>query len=142
MFRTGVSSGTTSPTVFLVKGKHVRLGFSTAYLEIFGSAKESMVIANQNACMDTETWEEMTPSIILGYRNMSTHTKAMPDWWIFEIVDGFGAHTASYKAMKMRYNAKIIMGKEEGDTSHFYQAYDQQVAKSNKRSSHEAITVL
>ena len=42
----------------------------------------------------------------------------------------------------MCYNAKIIMGKEEGATSHFCQAYDQQVAKFDKRSSHEAITVL
>ena len=135
-------SSTTGPTAFLVKGKGVQAEFSTAYLEKFGAAKGSMIIANKNTYMDTETWEEMTPSIICGYCNMSTHTKSMPEWWIFEIVDGFGAHTASYKAMEMRYNAKIIMGKEEGDTSHFCQAYDQQVAKSDKRSSHEAITVL
>ena len=81
-----------------------------------------MIIANQNAYMDTETWKEMTASIIRDYCNMSTHTKAMSNWWIFEIVDRFGAHTASYKAMKSHYNAKIITGKEEGDTSHFCQA--------------------
>ena len=135
-------SSTTGPTAFLVKGKGVQAEFSTAYLEKFGAAKGSMIIANKNTYMDTETWEEMTPSIICGYCNMSTHTKSMPEWWIFEIVDGFGAHTASYKAMASRYNVKIITGKEEGDTSHFCQAYDQQVAKSDKRSSHEAITVL
>ena len=86
MFQTGVLSGTTGPTVFLVKDKYVRVGFSTAYLEKFGLAKGLMIIANQNAYMNTEAWEEITPSIIRGYCNMSTHTKAMSNWWIFEIV--------------------------------------------------------
>ena len=73
---------------------------------------------------------------------MSTHTRAMPEWWISEIVDRFDAHTASYMAMESCNNAKIITGKEEGDMSYFCQAYDQQVAKFDKRSSHEAITIL
>ena len=44
--------------------------------------------------------------------------------------------------MKLRYEAKIVMGKEEGDTSHICQAYDDQVANMDKSSSGEAISAL
>ena len=49
---------------------------------------------------------------------------------------------ASEKSTKMRYEAKIVRGKEEGDTSHICQAYDDQVDKMDKRSSGEAILDL
>ena len=44
--------------------------------------------------------------------------------------------------MKLRYEAKIVMGKEEGDTSHICQVYDDQVSKMDKRLSGEAISDL
>ena len=44
--------------------------------------------------------------------------------------------------MKLRYEAKIVMGKEEGDTSHICQAYDDQVSKMDKNLSGEAISAL
>ena len=44
--------------------------------------------------------------------------------------------------MKLRYEAKIVMGKEEGGTSHICQAYDYKVAKMEKSSSVEAISAL
>ena len=49
---------------------------------------------------------------------------------------------ASEKAMKLRYEANIFMGMEEGDTSHICQAYDDQVANMYKSSSGEAISAL
>ena len=84
----------------------------------------------------------MTPKLVYGYRKINKNVHANPDWWLFEIVDGFGAHVASEKATKLRYDAKIVMGKEEGDASHICQAYDDQVAKMNKSSSGEAISAL
>ena len=92
--------------------------------------------------MDTETWLKITPSVIEGYQSMNTHSKATPAWWILEIVDGFGAHLASEKEMQLRYDAKILTVKEEGDTSHVCQAYDAQVTKSDKRSTQEAISAM
>ena len=92
--------------------------------------------------MDTETWLKITPSVIDGYRSMNTHSKATQEWWILEIIDGFGAHLASEKAMQLRYDAKILTVKEEGDTSHVCQAYDAQVTKSDKRSTREAINAM
>ena len=44
--------------------------------------------------------------------------------------------------MKLRYEAKIIMGKEEGDNSHICQAYYDQVSKMDKSSSGEAMSAL
>ena len=44
--------------------------------------------------------------------------------------------------MKLRYEAKIVMGKEEGDTSHICQVYDDKVDKMDKSSSGETISDL
>ena len=63
---------------------------------------------------------EMTPGLVEGYRKTSKHVLANPDWWLFKKFDGFGAHMASEKSMKLRYEAKIVMGKEEGGTSHIF----------------------
>ena len=73
---------------------------------------------------------------------MNKHARATVDWWIVKIIDGFGAHLSSYKAMKMRYNAKILTVKEEADTSHACQAYDYKVAKSDKRHCCDAINAI
>ena len=49
---------------------------------------------------------------------------------------------ASYKAMKMQYDAKILTVKEEADTSHACQAYNDKVAKSDKRHCRAAINAI
>ena len=61
---------------------------------------------------------KMTPELVKGYRKISKHVHANSDWWLFEIVDRFGAHMDPEKEMKLQYEANIVMGKEEGDTSH------------------------
>ena len=53
----------------------------------------------------------MTPELVEGYTKISKHVHANPDWWLFKIVDRFGFHMASEKAMKLWYEAKIVMGK-------------------------------
>ena len=142
MLRTGSAAGRCGPTIFLVKGQRVRQGFTTKFIMKYGAAIGSRIIANKNAYMDTETWLNITPAIIEGYRTINPHALATPNWWMIEIIDGFGAHLASGEAMKLRYDAKILTVKEEGDTLHVCQAYDAQVAKSDKRNSSEAISVM
>ena len=92
--------------------------------------------------MDTEAWEKLTPFLINGYQSTSCHAKMSPNWWILEIVDGFGAHLASDKALQTRQNGKIRCVKEEGDSSHINQAYDKFVAKSDKLHQLEAANAL
>ena len=84
----------------------------------------------------------MTPELVEGYRKIGKHVRANPDWWLFGIVDGFGSHVASEKSMKLPYEAKIVMGKEEGGASHICQAYYDQIAKMDKSSLGEAISAL
>ena len=71
--------------------------------------------------MTEEAWVEIAPSIVYGIRQMPV-IRDNPDWWVIHIVDGFGPHTSSAKAMQIFYDAKIILLKEEGDTSHINQA--------------------
>ena len=64
------------------------------------------------------------------------------DWYVPEIVDGFGAHLNNYDALKMRLDAKIIRVKEEGDSSSVNQAYDKFVAKNDKREHRMTLGTL
>ena len=84
----------------------------------------------------------MTPELVEGYINISKHVHANPDWWLFKIVDGFVAHMASEKEMKLRYEDNIFMGKEEGGISHICQSYYYQVVNMEKSSSGEVISAL
>ena len=66
--------------------------------------------------MTEEAWEEMTPSIVEGYRALPV-VKDNPQWWMIEIFDGFGAHLTNLNSLKQRAEAKILSIKEEGDSS-------------------------
>ena len=92
--------------------------------------------------MNAEMWEKIKPNIIEGYQIMNEHAIATPDWWNLEINNGFGAHLASYKAMKMRYDAKILIIKKEAEMTHACQVYDNKVAKLDKRHCCVAIIVI
>ena len=60
---------------------------------------DSKIMDNTNAFMDTETWEKMTPELVERYRKISKHVHINPYWWLFKIVDGFGAHMVSKKSI-------------------------------------------
>ena len=117
----------------------LRNGYNNKYLVDYGAAERSTIEKNASAFMDTATWEKVTPKIVHGYRNINKHVAANPDWWILELLDGFGAHFASYAALKVRYDNKVLTGKEEGNSSHINQAYNQDVAKKDKATVEEAL---
>ena len=56
--------------------------------------------------------------------------------------DGFGAHLLSLKLMVARYENKILALKEEGDSSHVNKAYEKYVAKEDKFSKAESLSML
>ena len=76
-----------------------------------------------NGYMTEEAWVEITPKMIHGIRGAPV-VRDMPQWWVLKIVDGFGPHTTSAAAMQAYQDAKIILIKEEGDSSHVNQSYD------------------
>lgn len=53
-------------------------------------------------------------------------------------LDGFGSHLQP-EALKVFADHKILIVKEEGDTSHVCQAYDKDVAKEDKRHHHSLL---
>ena len=63
-------------------------------------------------------------------------------WWVLEILDGFGPHVSSLEAMKVREDHKILVLKEEGDSSHVNQAYDKCVALHDKSKRRKCLSTL
>ena len=59
-----------------------------------------------------------------------------------EIVDGFGAHLNNYEALRLQMAERIIIVKEEGDSSSINQAYNKFVAKGDKREQRKTLGML
>jgi hypothetical protein len=60
-----------------------------------------------------------------------------PDWWFTLLFDGFGSHLGT-EALKIFAEYKIHCAKEERDSSDTDQAYNQLVAKADKRILRES----
>jgi hypothetical protein len=76
-----------------------------------------------------------------GYRLLDI-VKDNPDWWMLELLDGFGSHVNCHEANMYRWQKKVLSLKEEGDSSHINQAYDRFTAKNDKRIHREALQWL
>jgi hypothetical protein len=138
MYRTGNAAGDNGPTAFLPPGKKRDAAFTDKYLEEFGAAKGSTVVMTKTGFMTEEAWTKITPSQIEGIRAVSDNE----DWWAIMIVDGFVAHCISPEVMQLYYDNKIIIIKEEADSSHVNQSYDQLVALSDKSHLREALDIV
>ena len=108
MYRTGNIAGTTGPTVFLLEGKHRRVGYTDKWLMDNGAAAGSTIVMTPTAFMTEQAWEAMTPSVIKGLRSASSIVNANTQWWVLEVFDGFGPHTSSLYSMQMRFDNKIL----------------------------------
>ena len=65
-----------------------------------------------------------------------------PDWWVLEVMDGFGAHLISDESNTIRFKNKILSLKQEGDSSFINQAYDKYVAKEDKNIQRNNFTFI
>ena len=141
LVRTGTPGGTTGPTIFILKGsanEPTLKCFSDKFLEKYGCAPGSTILFNENAYMTDETWMKASEAIVRGYRQMP-YINDNPDWWVCEFLDGFKSHENVLGAHTLRRDKKIKSVKEESNTSHVNQAYDQLVAKSDKKIAAEAL---
>ena len=141
LYRTGNAAGTTGPTAFLPPGKTMKAGYSDVFLERHGAAPGSCFAMTKSGYMTEDAWVEIAPKIAAGIRAAPVVCD-MPDWWVVKVFDGFGPHTSNVKAMQIYADAKIRLLKEEGDASHVNQAYDQEVARADKRSSRGALAFV
>ena len=136
--RTGTCAGTTGPTIFLLKGTTKRAAYTDAFLEKHGLAKGSTIIMTENAYMTDEAWLQVSQAIVKGYRNLP-YVKDNPDWYMLELLDGFKSHENVLAANELRAKHKINSLKEESNTSHVCQGYDQQVARADKKNTAECL---
>ena len=80
----------------------------------------------------------MTPKLIEGYHSLP-YVKYNPLWYVIDIFDGFGEHCMNNIDLEMRLEANIIRIKEEGGSYSANQAYEKEVAKTDKRVQHQSL---
>ena len=141
IYRVGSTAGATGPTAFLPPGKHRKAGYTDAFLVKHGAPAGSTIVMTPTGYMTEDAWLEMAPSIAGGIRKLDI-IKDMPHWWALKIIDGFGAHTSSEQAMEIYSEHKILLLKEDADTSHACQMYDQKVAIDDKKSMRQSLAYL
>jgi hypothetical protein len=83
--------------------------------------------------MTDATWIKLAPDIAKGIHMMPV-IKDHPKWKVIVTLDGFSSHLVPARDLEPFINALIEVVKEEGDTSQVIQAYDQSVAKEDKKS--------
>jgi hypothetical protein len=123
VYRAGSAAGEDGPTGFLPPGLKRKKGYTDEFLVKHGAAIGSTIIMTPTGYMTEDAWDEMAPSMAAGIRQMQVISD-MPDWWVVKIIDGFGPHTSSVKSMEIYESHKIMLLKEEGDSSHVNQSYD------------------
>ena len=90
-----------------------------------------------NAYMTNEAWKKICLKLCKGIREMEVIHDHSDKWVVFSL-DGFGSHLCPESLLVFNEN-KILIIKEEGDTSQVSQAYDQLVAKLDKKYAQEML---
>ena len=91
----------------------------------------SFVEMTPNPYMTNEVWMKIVLYLCDGILAMEGITNN-PDWWIDLSLNGFGSHLMG-KSLEEFSKHKILVVKVESDTLQVSQAYDQLVAKSDKK---------
>lgn len=141
MVRCASTGGATGPTNFLMSGQRKKAGYDSQFLQTHGAAPGSTIEMTPTAFMTEEAWENMAQARADGIRAMPVICDH-PDYWVVEILDGFSAHFSSPKDLQIYADAKIMQLKEEGDTSHVNQLYDQDPAKKDKVAMRSGLDML
>ena len=125
--RVGMASGDQGPFTFLARGNRFdRPSVKKVIKERCPSG--SNVHMSPSAYLTDEVYLQLVLDLCRGIRQMPV-IKEHPDWWVILSLDGFGSHVNVNAAHEIFHNHRIMVIKEEGDTSHVNQAYDQFVAK-------------
>jgi hypothetical protein len=140
--RIGSAGGTSGPWTFLIKWKDLEKGCSLHNLEknFHRVPPGSKVVCTDNAYVTNKTWVQLAPFIAKGICSMP-HIKDHPDWQGCSTLDGFSSHLVA-ASLEPFTAANITIIKEEGDTSQVNQAYDQSMAKEDKKVIRESLGIL
>ena len=107
----------------MMKGKKRQAGYNNQFMLRKGCTPGYTVVMMENASITDNAWEEMTNSIVHGYRLMPV-VSGNPQWWMVEVFDGFSTHLHNLVELKTHVINKILSLKEEDDSSSYNQAYD------------------
>jgi hypothetical protein len=142
--RIGSAAGAQGPWIFLVKGKKPLDKNHPLYGDLHArfpdAPPRSRVFVTPNAYLTDEAWAEIAPIIAQGIRDMPV-IRDHPDWKVCCTLDGFSSHLKPASLTPFT-EAKIELVKEEGDSSQTNQAYDQQVAKEDKKHVNNALDTI
>ena len=131
VLRTGAAGGSSGPWIFLAAGKEITCPSLRNICKRNGVPPNSRIFMTPSAYMTDCVYAEIAPALADGIRKMPFICEH-PSWWVVVCLDGFGSHVNVHVAQEAFYQRKILILKEEGDTSHINQAYDQSVAKNDK----------
>ena len=135
--RCGSAAGVDGPRIFLAKGQRLDYDTFKAFTKHHKAPAGSCVEMTPNAYMTNDAWRKIVPKLCEGIRQMKGICDH-PNWWVVLSLDGFGSHLDP-EALLVFSKYKILIVKEEGDTSQVSQAYDQQTAKEDKRWTREML---
>jgi hypothetical protein len=139
-FCVGSTAGTEGPHIFLIAGKTLD-NYPSMKIKKFAKTYKappgSHVVPTPSAYMTNQVWIEMAETVAMGIRAMPV-IKDHPDWWCLLSLDGYGSHL-KIEALETFAKYSILVIKEEGDSSHVCQAYNQLVAKQDKRVTRDLL---
>ena len=125
--RSGFTSGQQGAYFFLSKVKNLdRYKFKNLH-KFFKAPEGSEVVMDPNAFMNDEAWLEIITKLCKSIWRQEI-IRDHPDWWVLLSLDGLTSHVNVLNSQEIFAELKIMVIKEEGDTSHVCQAYDKQVA--------------
>ena len=81
--------------------------------------------------MTYEVYLVLFPKLWKGIHEMAV-VREHKDWWCVWILDRFGSHVNVQISKEIFIEHKILIVKEEGNTSQVYQSYDQWFEKADK----------
>jgi hypothetical protein len=139
-FCVGSAAGTEGPHIFLIAGKTLD-NYPSMKIKKFAKTYKappgSHVVPTPSAYMTNQVWIEMPETVAIGIQAMPV-IKDNPDWRCLPSLDGYGSHS-KIEALETFAKYNILVIKEEGDSSHVCQAYDQLVAKQDKRVTRDLL---
>jgi hypothetical protein len=141
VLRTGAAGGSSGPWIFLAAGKELTCRALKNIDKKDGVPPNSKVYMTPTAYMTDNVYAIIAPELADGIRKMP-YICDHPNWWVVVSLDGFGSHVNVHEAQEAFYKRKILILKEEGDTLHINQAYDQSVAKNDKAGMRANLDML
>ena len=106
-----------------------------------GTTEGSCVIMTPNAFMMREAWMEFVPSLCDSICSMPIICDK-PDWWCTMSLDGFSSYIMNGMMMEIFTDRMILPLKEEGDTSHINQPYDQSIMRRDKMEMQSPLDII